>query len=107
MPTDRRPLPLVTERGPVCQEACPERHSAPQGINQTPGASRFCWLARPGWDSTCNGAECLPALREAWLREQERAKRTCRKCDNYLSSCDGSPWGPDESCSRFEERNDG
>lgn len=54
---------------------------------------------------------------DAWLREQDREKRTCGRCAHYQRRIEGDldcefntaidSWGPDESCSRFEERSDG
>lgn len=111
---DRRPLPLVTADGPVCQESCPcfsfgnirtvydmllvrEVEYAQSICSEDGGPTRLLH-------------SCLPALREAWLREQRRKLEVCGRCvhsktgrcpdvyrvlDNY------------ESCSRFEERKDG
>lgn len=122
MPADRRPLPLVTADGPLCQAACGLRHTIGPALAMPSGTVLTYQCEAPGGGVVTDASPCHHDEHAAWLREQRRKLEVCGRCghwgDMHLTTRDGeSAWcrgfgveirtGPDESCSRFEERKDG
>lgn len=100
--TERRPLPLVTDNGPMCRRECPQYLS--------PESQSGCGVVGP----PLVGMPCIPDLVETYLREQARKLEVCGRCEHYRRRIGGemdcyfnstlNPWSASESCSRFAER---